>query len=95
MTDNDKMREYCLKVRKKGRIRYSIEQGLILGLIAFIIGNLFNLDEKTFAELYFSLKGLISFGILVIIGIAIYGTLMWWVNERTIKKINEFEEPIK
>lgn len=89
MTDEDKLMEYSLKVQKKGRLRYSLEQGLIFGGLSFFVGNLFNLDEKTFVELYLSWRGLLTFSALFITGFVLYWTLMWKVNMRTIRHLKK------
>ena len=92
MTDDDKLLKNSLKVRNKGRIKYSLEQGLIFGIITFIAGTIFNLDEKSFTEIYFSLRGLLTLGISIIVGFTFYWTIMWKLNERTIKKNGELKE---
>ena len=92
MTDEEKLMKYSLKVQRKGRLRYSLEQGLIFGGLCFLVGNLFNLDEKSFVELYLSLRGLLTFAALFIAGFAIYWTLMWKMNERTIQHLKSPDE---
>ncbi len=92
MTDNEKLMKYYLKVREKGRIRYSIEQGLIFGFIVFIVSNLINLVDQPFSEVYFSWGGLLNLGMYLIIGIFFYGSFMWWVSGQTIKKNSKIEE---
>lgn len=91
MSDNEKLIKYYLKVRKKGRIRYSIEQGLIFALIAFIVSSLLDLVDKPFSEVYFSWNTLLNLGKYIIIGIVISGTFMWWVNGRIIKQFDRVE----
>lgn len=92
MTDNEKLMKHHLKVRNKGRIRYSIEQGLIFGFIVFIVSNLVNLVDRPFSDVYFSWGGLLNLGMYLIIGIFFYGPFMWWLSERTIKKISQIEK---
>lgn len=91
MTDNEKLKEYSLKVRKKGRFRYSLENGIISGFLVFTTSNLINLSEKSLADLYFSGNGILTFGIYVIISFTFYWTIRWRMNESTIKKVIESE----
>jgi hypothetical protein len=90
MTTGEKeIYQAALKIRQKGRIRYGLINGGILGFIVWILTNSLDLDTYSFSELFLSFKALLKLGLHVLMFILFYATFMWWINERTIKKVEK------
>lgn len=79
----------ALKTRGKGRFRYALIHGGTLGVIVWILTNSLDLDSHSFGELFLSLNGLFKLALNVLMFILFYATFMWWINERTIRRMEE------
>jgi hypothetical protein len=88
-TEQEEVYQAALKIRQKGRIRYGLINGGILGFIVWILTNSMDLDTFSFGELFLSFQALLKLGLHVLMFILFYATFMWWLNERTIKKVEK------
>ena len=69
------------ETRKMGRFKYALIYGLGFGLILFLFTGIYNLWEKPFTEVFFSIRSAIVFLFWVTAGVIGYAVLMWPVNE--------------
>jgi len=74
------------ETRKMGRFKYALIYGLGFGLILFLFTGIYNLWEKPFTEVFFSIRSAIVFLFWVTTGIIGYAVLMWPVNEYFFRK---------
>jgi hypothetical protein len=89
MTDKEKLKLYCLKIKEKGRLKYSLINGAFFGVvICYIGGNLIDLFDTPFNEAFFSFISLKRIIIGLILGVLIYGTLVWNLYMRTLNRMD-------
>ncbi|MFN3554812.1 MAG: hypothetical protein ACK4VN_02480 [Bacteroidales bacterium] len=72
--------------RKMGRFRYALTHGFVFGLILFLFTGLYGLWEKSFSEVFLSLRSGLVFLFWVAGGVVAYGTTFWPINEYLYKK---------
>ena len=89
MTEQEELRNYCQKVQEKGPIRLILQYGIPFGLLNYLILGLFSLDTISFSEAFLSWAGLKTLLFSLLAGILVIGPIMWWVNGRTIRKIDQ------
>lgn len=81
------------KIRKKGVRDYSLKIGVTWGIFTAFISALFDITNKSFAEIYFNREFLIRLLIFLIIGFFLFSRYMFKLNEnkyfKLLKKLNE------
>ena len=70
------------KTRKIGMMKFMIFSGGLLGILTACSLQLFELSEISFKDAFFSKKFAVHLSIYFIIGIAIFGLVMWKINEK-------------
>lgn len=93
MAENEKLREYCLKIKEKGRLKYSLINGAFFGVITcYIVCGLVDLFDTPVNEAFFSLISLKRLIIGLGLGMLIYGTLIWNLYMRTLNRIDNAKD---
>ena len=70
------------KTRKMGMIKFMIFSGGLWGVLTACIMQMFELREMSFKDAFFSSKFAVQLSIFIIIGIVIFGLVMWKINEK-------------
>ena len=92
MNDQDKkFKEMWEKRQQNGRWHYGLTRGSVFGFVVFVLINLYNLKDQTFAEVYTTPNAISQMLTMVLAGIVGYSTIKWWMNENIYKKIEEKE----
>lgn len=79
-------------ILQKGRLHHHLFYGTIWAVILFIFVSLFDLTEKSFAEAFFSKEALLKLAVWLVAGIALYGPLIWRVNQARYKRLKNREQ---
>ena len=79
------------KIREKGKFIYMIKSGLLFGLFTVILMQLLKLDEMTFRELFLSKFFVVNLLIHMVIGVFVYGYVMWLFAEKKYRKLTSQE----
>ena len=69
-----------------------IRAGLLFGLITVILMQLLKLDEMSFRELFLSKFFVVNLLIHMVIGVFVYGYVMWLFAEKKYRKLNSQEK---
>ena len=73
------------KTREKGKFNFMIKSGLLFGLFTVIFMQLLKLDEMSFRELFLSKFFVVNLLIHMVIGVFVYGYVMWLFAEKRTK----------
>lgn len=94
MAENEKLREYCLKIKERGKLKYSLINGaLFFGVIVcYLSVGLIDLFDTPFKEAYFSLIGLKRLIIGILLGILIYSTIIWNLYMGILNRIDKAKD---
>lgn len=76
------------RIKDGGKWRLVLKMGFWIGLWNYILLNLLEIKEQPWQELYFSKSGLMILLWSFLSG-CVLGLLMWWMNERRIKKMEQ------
>ena len=79
------------KTREKGKFNFMIRNGLLFGLFTVILMQLLKLDEMSFRELFLSKFFLVNLLIHMVIGVFVYGYVMWLFAEKKYRKLTSQE----
>ena len=92
MKERDKkIIEKWSKTREKGKFNFMIRTGLLFGLFTVILMQLLKLDEMTFIELFLSKFFLVNLLIHMVMGVFVYGYVMWLFAEKKYRKLTSQE----
>lgn len=75
-----------ISTKAMGKWKFAFVQGIIYGIILFIVTSLFELEEFAFNEVFLSSNGLIKLFFWLIFGVFGYGIGMWYLNNFLFKK---------
>lgn len=76
------------QTRKMGLWKYVLFQGFFWGVIVCFISRLFDLNKRSFSDIYFSRSGLLAALFYIAAGVLMYLSF-WWFGERNYKKLKE------
>ncbi|KXK39037.1 MAG: hypothetical protein J5I52_09870 [Saprospiraceae bacterium] len=80
------------KTRSKGRWIYGLTAGLPFGVFIFIIVNLLNLKNSSFAGVFLTQRAMVQLIEMLVFSVIGFATVKWWMNENTYKKIIDREQ---
>nr|MBS0037317.1 hypothetical protein [Saprospiraceae bacterium] len=92
MKENGEPAKRDAKSQRQRMWRFCLKTGLSFAIVGFIVVNAVDLKDHSLIEIYFSLRGLITLAIWLIIGIFMIGPVLWYVNKKSIKKIRDIQE---
>lgn len=92
MKDYRKPAEEDVKSSSRRMWRFCLKTGLSFAIVGFIVVSAVDLKDHSLVEIYFSLRGLITLAIWLVIGIFMIGPVLWYVNKKSIDKIRDLEE---
>lgn len=75
-----------ISTKAMGKWKFAFVQGIIYGIILFIVTSLFELDELGFSEIFLSLNGLVKLFFWLFFGVFGYAIGMWYLNDFMFKK---------
>ena len=70
------------KTRQIGMMKFMIFSGGLWGVLTASIIQMFALSEMSFKDAFFSSKFAVQLSIFIVIGIVIFGLVMWKINEK-------------
>ena len=79
------------KTREKGKFNFMIKSGLLFGLFNVILMQLLKLYEMSLRELFLSKFFVVNLLIHMVIGVFVYGYLMWLFAEKKYRKLTSQE----
>lgn len=86
MTTQDPFLKRWGESRKLGRLKYGITQGIIFGVMVFILSNLIKLRVEDFNTLFLTFAAVKGLFVWLVVGILGHWTVMWSLNEYIYRK---------
>ena len=82
---------YWNRIREKGKLSYCLFQGIRFGVMLYIVLGLVNFPNDTFSHAYLSVNAVLRICFGFILGTILAGPLFWWINERSVKKMEQLD----
>ncbi len=83
---NDRFLRTWSETRQRGLKYYMFVEGLIFGILVFIVTGLISLWHLSITEAFFTMDAFYMMITYILGGIFIYSPIMWWYNERLYRK---------
>lgn len=74
------------KIKSKGRVRFGLIYGIILGVLNYFIIHFEELWDGSFGEVLLSWKSWLILLILIVLNSFLFGWFSWWAMEKGFSK---------
>ncbi len=77
---DDKFIEEWKAIKKQGRLKFALREGIVFGVVLFLITSLLKLRKHSFSEIFLNEIAFMEFLFWIIGGFIGYFTVMWWTR---------------